>query len=87
MAKLRLVSEHAHISYKPLWSTTFVFFLLALLVRVFGPIFLPHGLTHLVSWILVILAGCFALAYLAARLLLWGSPKLLRWQWRKPRDW
>lgn len=87
MTKLRLVSENAHISHQPLWSTTFILLLLALLVRLIGPVFLPHGLTHLVSSIFMILAGLFTIVYVTVKLVFWGSPKLRRWQWRKPRDW
>ncbi len=85
MTRFRLPSEQVHISHRPLWRTTAIFLVLALLVMLIGPSVMPHSLTHLIASLLIGLALLFAVIWLVVVLSFYNAPKLRRWRWREPR--
>jgi hypothetical protein len=85
MTGFKLPSERIHISHRPLWHTTAIFLMLALLVMLIGPSFAPHWLTHLIASFLMGLTLLFAVIWLVVVLSFYNAPKLRRWRWREPR--
>ncbi len=86
MTRFRLISENTHISHKPLWCTTGVFFLLGILAVLVGPAFVPTWVAKAASLILICLGAMFATIWVVVILSFHNVPKLRRWRWRTPRD-